>query len=334
MSYEDFLAKLDPKVAKAIKTAQTIEIERFPVASAGLTNALGGGLVEGRLTVLYGANSCGKSTLMLQTIGNLQKQGKVCAWVDTEGSYDPEWAERLGVNNEELIVVFSKTSGGIEKEITPLLKAGIDLLVVDSISDIMPEVFVDKSGELNNQEDRKQIGAHAKALTAFTNGLMYSNHKTSIVFISQVTTKMEQTYVKLVPHGGNKVQHVASQVIRLNSSNTEKQQYTGEEQVGDLLIETSIGRKVEYIVEKNKVSSQGKKGLYDLYYAGDNIGIDYYGEVVDAAETFKLLKKAGAWYTILETGEQFQGRANLIKHLREDEDSFKMLYNGVRKYWK
>lgn len=329
MSFEDFLAKLDPKTAKRLKTAQEVELVKYPLASAGLTHALGGGIAAGRITLLYGPMSTGKSVLMMQTIGQLQKAGKVCAWVDVEGTYEKKFGAKLGINNDELILVQKKSSGSIEKEIMPLIRAGIDFLVIDSISDIMPEVFVDKDGSLMEQENRKQIGAHAKAVTALASGILHENEKTAVVFISQVTTKMEQTYVKLVPHGGNKTLHASTQIIKLTSSNTENQQIKGNTYIGDLIIEAPIGRKVDAYVEKNKLGPQSRKASYDLYYGGEFVGIDYVGEIVDMAETFDLVKKSGAWYTVRETGQQFQGRAKLISALKEDADFLKKLTEGV-----
>lgn len=317
MALEDFLSKLDPKTAKRLKTAQQVELVKFPLASSGLNHALGGGIGAGRITLCYGNTSSGKSVLMMQTIGLLQKQGKVCAWVDVEGTYEKGFGAKLGIDNDELILIQKKSFGGITDEIMPLIRAGIDMIVIDSISDALPEVFVDKDGEAVEFDKMKQLGAHAKSCTMMVNAIHYENDRTAVVLISQTTTKIEQTYVKQVPHGGQKVPFASSQIIKLTSSNTEGQQIMGNSYVGDLVIEAPIGRKVEYYVEKNKLGPQSRKGKYDLYYAGDFVGIDAIGEVVDTAEAFSIVSKKGAWYTVEE--KQYQGRPKVVAALREDE---------------
>ena len=327
MAFEDFMAKLDPKTAKRLKTAQETELIKFPLASSGLTHALGGGIGAGRITLCYGNTSSGKSVLMMQTIGVLQKQGFVCAWVDVEGTYEKGFGAKLGINNDELILIQKKSFGGITDEIMPLIRAGIDFLVIDSISDALPEVFVDKDGEAVEFDKMKQLGAHAKSCTMMVNAIHYENEKTAVVLISQTTTKIEQTYVKQVPHGGQKVPFASSQIIKLTSSNTEGQQIMGNSYIGDLILEAPIGRKVEYYVEKNKLGPQSRKGKYDLYYDGDFVGIDAIGEVVDKAETLGIVTKKGAWYTVEE--KQLQGRPKVISALREDDALLKTLKERV-----
>ncbi|QWT29955.1 RecA-like DNA recombinase [Streptomyces phage TunaTartare] len=327
MAFEDFMARLDPKTAKRLKTAQEIELVKFPLASTGLTTALGGGIGAGRITLVYGNTSSGKSVLMMQTIGLLQKQGKVCAWVDVEGTYEKSFGARLGINNDELILIQKKSFGAITDNIMPLIRGGIDVVVIDSISDALPEVFVDKDGEAVEFEKMKQLGAHAKSCTMMVNAIHYENEKTAVVLISQTTTKIEATYVKQVPHGGQKVPFASSQIIKLTSSNTENQQKKGITYIGDLAIEAPIGRKVEYYVEKNKLGPQSRKGEYDLYYDGDFVGIDAIGETVDAAEKYGIVTKKGAWYTVEEG--QIQGRDNVIAKLREDDVLLKTLKEKV-----
>jgi len=327
VAFEDFMAKLDPKTAKRLKTAQEIELIKFPLASTGLTTALGGGIGAGRITLVYGNTSSGKSVLMMQTVGLLQKMGKVCAWVDVEGTYEKSFGARLGINNDELILIQKKSFGAITDSIMPLIRGGIDLIVVDSISDALPEVFVDKDGEAVEFEKMKQLGAHAKSCTMMVNAIHYENEQTAVVLISQTTTKIEATYVKQVPHGGQKVPFASSQIIKLTSSNTENQQKKGITYIGDIQMETPIGRKVEFYVEKNKLGPQSRKGEYDLFYDGSFVGIDSVGEVLDAAEKYGIVTKKGAWYTVEE--KQYQGRDNVIAMLRENDVLLKSLTEKV-----
>lgn len=319
MNLNEFLAGLDPKTAKRIRTAQETEVERLELASYGITKALGGGIAKGRITLIYGNQSSGKSLLMQESIGKIwQPQGLVCAYADVEAAYDKEWTARLGVDNEELILIQSKSSGRLEAELVPLIKNNIDVVVIDSISDIMPEVFIDKSGEMNGQADRKQIGAHAKAITALINGLLFANENTAIVLLSQTTTKIESTYVKQVPHGGQKALFAASQIVKLTSSNTDAKQIKGEHWVGNMVFEEPIGRKVEGLVEKNKLGRQHTTFEYDMYYGGKSVGIDMIGEVIDEAIKYDIIVKGGAWFKFNEF--KWQGRPMVVSYFKDNPD--------------
>lgn len=323
MSLEDYLAKLDPKTAKRVQTAQAVELIRLKTASFGLNLALGGGIGKGRVALTYGPPSSGKSLLWQQSIANWQKEGLICAWVDVEGTYDKAFAAKIGIDNDKLILIQKKSFGAITDEIMPHIRAGIDVVVIDSVSDALPEVFVDKDGDVVEFEKQKQLGAHAKSCTMMLNAIHYENDSTAVILISQTTTKIESTYVKQVPHGGQKILFGSSQVIKLNSSNTEKQQKMGEIHVGDRIIQIPVARSVEAYVEKNKLGPQSQKAEYDLYYAGDYIGIDYVGEIVDLAIVYDIVTKSGAWFKY--NGEQSQGRDSFIERLRENDVEFKQL---------
>jgi len=331
MSLEELLSRLDPKTASRIQSAQETEIERLPVASYGLTKALGGGIAKGRLTVCYGNESSGKSLLFQQSIAKWQKDGLVCAWVDAEGAYDKAWAGKLGIDNSNLALFHSKSSGRIENEVRPLIEGGLDVLVIDSISDILPETFVDsKSGEMNNQDDRKQLGAHAKAITALTNGLHYVNENTAIIYLSQTTTEITPTFTRQIPHGGKKVRFAASQIIRLSSSGTEGQQIKGKIPVGDLLLEQPIGRHIEAYVEKNKLGRQSGKAEYDIYYAGPLLGIDYVGEVVDEAVKYDIIEKNKAWMKY--EGSSYAGRTGMVNFFKNDAEELSRLEKKIHTF--
>lgn len=328
MGYQDFIARLDPKTAKRIKTAQETEVVRLPLASYGLTKALGGGIAKGRLTTIFGNQSAGKSMLMMQSVAKWQKEGLVCAWVDAEGVWDKEWAARLGINNDELILIQSKHSGRIEKELVPYLMNGIDVVIIDSISDIMPAVFVDKDGVVNDQDDRKQIGAHAKAIKALISGLQYVLEDTALVFLSQTTTAFHTWGVEQVPHGGQKVLFASSQIVRLSSSAADAKQIKGDFYVGDLVMEQPIGRQVKAEVKKNKLGRQGATCEYDIYYAGETVGIDFTGEVVKEAIKYDVLAKGGAWFKW--NGQQWQGETKVTNHFKEHGDDLDRLISEIR----
>lgn len=318
MDFNEFLSNLDPKDAKAVKTASEVRVEKIPLASRRLTNALGGGIAKGKITTIYGNYSAGKTMLTLQSMAKWQELGLICGFIDCEGTLDGAFAERLGVNTNQLVVDGSKSSSKVEKIMNKWMKAGIDVIATDSISDIMPEVFVDeRTGELG--ENRKQIGAHAKAITNLINGIHYVNEKTAVILLSQTTTKMEQTYVKQVPHGGNKVGFGSTTMIRLTSSNTDAKQKKGLVRRGDILEELPIGRTVDAFVEKNKAGPQHRVASYDIYYDGDFIGIDAAGELADMCLDFGIINKGGAWFK-LDESRKWQGRDTLVSAIRNDSD--------------
>jgi RecA/RadA recombinase len=315
-AYEAFLATLDPAVAKTVRTAAETQTVRYPLASEGLTRLLDGGIVAGAVTTCYGNTSAGKSALFMESIGRLwQPQGLVCAYADVEGTYKKEWGARLGIDNESLIYVKSRSSGRLEKEIRPYLEKGVDILVIDSISDLMPEVFFDKAGNLNEQDGRKQTGAHAKAITNLINGIHYINENTAVVLISQTTTFIGQTYVEQVPHGGKKTEFGSSVMIRLTSSNSAKAPIMGTVKRGDRLVEEPVGREVNAYLKKNKTGVPFRECNYNFYYQGDFVGIDRTAELVDYALELGVIE-GSKWFSFGD--QKWQGKANTVAAIKAD----------------
>ena len=163
---EEILASLDPKTRQRIQLATNVSAERQKTPSIGLNMALKGGLGYGRQILIWGNKSAGKSSFCLQMIAQAQKEGKTCAWIDSEHSYDAEWAGKLGVDSSSLIYSQAKTINDMVDIGTQLMDAGVDIIVVDSISALLPAIYFEKdSTELKKLEDTKQIGAEAKDMT-------------------------------------------------------------------------------------------------------------------------------------------------------------------------
>jgi len=327
VSFEDFVSRLNPKVAANLKTARDTKLVKLPLASYRLTNDLGGGIAKGRVTLIYGTTSAGKSLLVQQSIAKWQKMGLSCAYVDVEGTWENSWAERVGIDLDRIALLTGKSSGRIEKEIRPYLEAEVDVLVIDSISDILPEVFVDKSGEMNEQDARKQVGSQAKAITALVNGIHYLNKSTAVILISQTTTHFGQSYVEQIPHGGQKVQFASSQIIRLTTSASPNSQKKGQVFIGDRVLEEPVAREVEYLIKKNKLGAPFKANKYMLYYAGEKIGIDYTAEIIDDAVDLGVVRKSGAWFYYGE--EKWQGRDSMVEFLEGNPDVLKEIENEL-----
>lgn len=328
MSIDDVLNQLPAKLRKAYRTGDDITVERIPLASAGLNRATGGGLGKGKTTLLYGGFSSGKSALSLQTIAKNQRENPefTAAWIDTENSWTTEWAERLGVDTSRVLVIQKSGALAVSDYSVPLIN-NVDLLVIDSISQIIPAAFTTDDGELKGMDDRKAIGAQAKSITNIVNALNYDNSDTAVLLLSQTTTDLSGMYPQQVPMGGKKVMFASSTIIKLTSSNSENKQIKGNVRVGDKIVEKFIGRPVQALVEKNKLGKPFERASYDLYYDGDNVGIDFIGEVVDEAIEKGIIVKAGAW---MKYGDQnIQGRDKVIEMVREDEDMFNELQKLV-----
>jgi recombination protein RecA len=324
---ESVLSQLDPKLRKKITSAAGIEVYKQKTPSIGLNNALKGGLAYGRQVLIWGNKSAGKSSFCLQMIGEAQKEGKICAWIDAEQSFDPEWAKKLGTNPDELIYSQARTVNDMVDVATQLMSAGADIIVVDSISALLPAIYFEKdSSELKQLENTKQIGAEARDMTNAVKMLNYANNQTKqtlLILISQQRNQIGAMYVSHAPTGGHAVKFFSSTIVKLWSSESENQAIKDKIATGDKLIEKKIGRSVTWNVDFNKTGPAFISGQYDFYFDGDNIGVDNIAEVVDVAEQMGKIEKGGAWYTVL--GERFQGRARVIEWLRKNPEKVEEL---------
>lgn len=316
---EEVLARLDPKIRKMVGTADNVEIKKQRTPSLSLNLALKGGLAYGRQVLIWGNKSAGKSSFCLQLIADAQKEGKLCAWIDSEQSYSPEWAEKLGVDSRSLIYSPAKTINQMVDIGTQLIQSGVDLLVVDSISALLPAIYFEKDGsELKQLQDTKQIGAEAKDMTHAVKMLNYVNDKTLLILISQQRNQFGSMHASHIPTGGMAVKFFSSTIIKLWSSEAEASSIKDKIAVGDKLIEQKIGRPVNWTIDYNKTGPQFITGAYDFYFQGSHLGVDWIADLVDTAEMLGVIERGGAWYTVLE--ERIQGRANVIARVREDLD--------------
>ena len=320
---EEVLAQLDPRIRKRLSTGEGIKTELQPTPSYGLNRALNGGLPYGRQILIWGSKSSAKSSLCLQMIGMAQKEGKTCAWIDAEMSYSQEWAEKMGVDPTQLIVSQARTINEMVDVGTALMNAGVDLIVVDSITSLLPAIYFEKgTDELKELENTKQIGAESRDFSNAWKMINYANNKvkpTLFVLISQSRNNINAMYTQQQPTGGQATKFYSSTVIKLFSSESDNQAIKGKIQVGDKLIEEKIGRKVRWELQFSKTSPGFQSGEYDFYFRGDNIGIDSVGDLVDTAEMQGLVSRTGAWYIVSED-KKVQGREAFINYVKENEE--------------
>lgn len=319
MVAEEILAKLDPKTRQRIQLATEVDVQKQPTPSIGLNQALKGGLGYGRQVLVWGNKSAGKSSFCLQMIGMAQKQGKTCAWIDSESSYSADWAAKLGVDSSNVIYSPAKTINDMVDVGTGLMEAEVDIIVVDSISALLPAIYFDKDGdELKQLQDTKQIGAEAKDMTHAVKMLNYANKNTLLVLISQQRNQFGSMHASHIPTGGMAVKFFSSTVIKLWSSEAEANQIKDDIQVGDKFIQQKVGRPVNWIVDYNKLGPPNLSGQYDFYYQGSHVGVDRVAEVLDVSEMMGKVERGGAWYTVL--GERLQGRAKAVQYLRDNPE--------------
>jgi recombination protein RecA len=320
---EEVLAQLDPKLRKRLTTGVGFKTEFQKTPSFGLNRALNGGLPYGRQILIWGSKSSAKSSLCLQMIAQAQEEGKVCAWIDAEMSYSEEWAKKLGVNTDQLIVSQARTINEMVDVGTNLMNAGIDLIVVDSITSLLPAIYFEKGTEdLKELENTKQIGAESRDFSNAWKMLNYANNKvkpTMLVLISQSRNNISAMYTSQQPSGGQATKFYSSTVIKLFSSESDNQAIKGKIAVGDKLIEEKVGRKVRWEVQFSKTSPAFQSGEYDFYFRGPLTGVDSIGDLVDTAEIMGLVERTGAWY-ILPDGSKIQGREAYVNRVREDID--------------
>jgi recombination protein RecA len=325
---EEILAKLDPKTRARVQIATQIDARKQITPSIGLNLALKGGLGHGRQVLIWGNKSAGKSSFCLQMIAEAQKEGKTCAWIDSEASYSAEWAEKLGVNSKELIYSPAKTINDMVDVGTQLMNAGVDIIVVDSISALLPAIYFEKDGEeLKHLQDTKQIGAEAKDMTHAVKMLNYANKDTLLVLISQQRNQFGSMHASHIPTGGMAVKFFSSTIIKLWASEAEANAIKSGIQVGDRILDQKVGRPVNWIIDYNKLGPPNLSGQYDFYYQGDHVGVDTIAEVLDTAEMMGIVQRGGSWYTI--GSERFQGRAKLVDYLRENPDAVEMLEDAI-----
>ena len=333
MTVEDVLAQLNPKLRKNILVGDSVPATEFAATpSYGLNRALGGGLPYGRQVLIWGSKSSAKSSLCLQMIALAQQEGKICAWIDAEMSYDKTWAEKLGVDTSKLIVSQARTINEMVDVGVQLMEAGVDLIVVDSITSLLPAIYFEKdSDELKALENTKQIGAESRDFSNAWKMINYANNKvkpTLFVLISQSRNNINAMYTSQQPTGGQATKFYSSTVIKLFSSESDNQAIKGKIYVGDKAIEEKIGRKVRWELQFSKTSPAFQSGEYDFYFRGDNVGVDSIGDLVDTAELMGIVERTGAWY-VLPDGSKVQGRDGFVNRVREDLDLQDMIKSKI-----
>jgi recombination protein RecA len=289
------------------------DIQVVSTGSLGLDIALGvGGLPRGRVVEIYGPESSGKTTLTLQVIAEMQKLAGVCAFIDAEHALDVQYAQKLGVNLQELLISQPDTGEQALEIVDALVRSGsVDLIVVDSVAALTPKAEIE--GEMGDSLPGLQARLMSQALRKLTATIKKTN--CMVIFINQIRMKIGVMFGSPeTTTGGNALKFYASVRLDIRRTGSIKK---GEEVIGS---ETKVK------VVKNKVSPPFKTAEFDILYGE---GISREGEIVDMGVTAKILEKSGAWYAY--NGDKIgQGKDNAREFLRENPEIAAAIEHKIR----
>ncbi|MDD3803437.1 MAG: recombinase RecA, partial [bacterium] len=282
--------------------------------SIAIDAALGiGGVPRGRIVEIYGAESSGKTTLALQIAAQAQKAGGVAAYIDAEHALDPQYAQKLGVDIDNLYI--SQPDAGEQAlEITEMLvrSGSVDIVVIDSVAALTPKAEIE--GDMGDSHMGLQARLMSQALRKLT--AVINRSKTSVVFINQVRYKIGVMF-------GNPMTTPGGLALKFHSSiRMEVRRVTsiksGEEEIGNI---------IEVKVVKNKVAPPFKRAQVSIYFGE---GVSREGEIVDMATNLNIIEKTGAWYAY-NNSKLGQGRENIRQFLKENKETADEIEGKIRK---
>ena len=289
------------------------DIQVVSTGSLGLDIALGvGGLPRGRVIEIYGPESSGKTTLTLQVIAEMQRLAGTCAFVDAEHALDTAYAQKLGVNLQELLISQPDTGEQALEIVDSLVRSGaVDLVVVDSVAALTPKAEIE--GEMGDSLPGLQARLMSQALRKLTATIKKTN--CTVIFINQIRMKIGVMFGSPeTTTGGNALKFYASVRLDIRRTGTIKK---GEE---------AIGNETKVKVVKNKVAPPFKTAEFDILFGE---GISREGEILDLGVVHRVIEKSGAWYAY--NGEKIgQGRDNAREFLKENPGLRVEIENKVR----
>ncbi len=293
-----------------------VEVEVCPSGSLSLDLALGvGGYPKGRIIEIYGPESSGKTTFALHAIAEIQKRGGRAAFIDAEHALDPVYAERLGVNIDELLLSQPDTGEQALEICDALVRSeAISIIVIDSVAALVPQAEID--GEMGDSHVGLQARLMSQALRKL-NGTI-SKTKTIAIFINQLREKVGVMFgnPETTP-GGRALKFYSSVRLEIRRSEAIK--------VGDAI----IGNKTNIKVVKNKVAPPFKTAIVDIMYGE---GVSHEGEIVDLGVESGVLEKTGAWYSY--NGEKLgQGKENVKLLLKDNSKLAKEIEDKIRSFY-
>jgi recombination protein RecA len=304
---ETALAQIDRQFGKGsvmrLGSDERAPVEVIPTGSIALDVALGiGGLPRGRIVEIYGPESSGKTTLTLHAIANVQRAGGIAAFIDAEHALDPEYARKLGVDIDSLLVSQPDTGEQALEIADMLVRSGsIDLIVIDSVAALVPRAEIE--GEMGDSHVGLQARLMSQALRKLTGGLNSTN--TTMIFINQLREKIGVFFGSPeTTAGGKALKFYASVRLDIRRIETLKD---GTD---------AVGNRTRVKVVKNKMAPPFKQAEFDILYG---TGISREGSLIDFGVEHGIVKKSGAWYTY-DADQLGQGKENSRTYLVENPD--------------
>jgi recombination protein RecA len=313
---EAALAQIDRQFGKGsvmrLGSDERAPVSVIPTGSVALDVALGvGGLPRGRIIEIYGPESSGKTTLTLHAIANAQKMGGIAAFIDAEHALDPDYAAKLGVNIDELLVSQPDTGEQALEIADMLVRSGsVDLVVIDSVAALVPRAEIE--GEMGDAHVGLQARLMSQALRKLTGGLNQTG--TTMIFINQLREKIGVFFGSPeTTAGGKALKFYASVRLDIRRIETLKE---GTD---------AVGNRTRVKVVKNKMAPPFKQAEFDILYG---TGISREGSLIDFGVEHDIVKKSGAWYTY--EGDQLgQGKENARKYLIDNPDIASDIENKI-----
>ena len=285
------------------RNENVVEIETIPTGSLSLDIALGvGGLPKGRIIEIYGPESSGKTTLALHTIGEAQKRGGICGFIDAEHALDPVYARKLGVDLENLLISQPDTGEQALEIADTLVRSGaIDVLVIDSVAALTPRAEIE--GEMGDSLPGMQARLMSQALRKLTASISRSN--TMVIFINQIRMKIGVMFGSPeTTTGGNALKFYASVRLDIRRIGAVKDR------------DEVIGNQTRVKVVKNKLAPPFKEVEFDIMYGS---GVSKTGELVDLGVKAGVVEKSGAWFSY-NSQRLGQGRENAKQFLKDNPE--------------
>ena len=294
----DILKKVEGRFEKGLVTtleAAPIDIKRIPTGSKDLDEKMGGGYPVGRIIEILGGEAVGKTTLVIEGIARWQEQGLICAMVDSEHAFNKEYAKHLGVDTEKLIIAQPGTGEEALNVIEELCRAGVDVVIGDSVATMTPLKEIEGDMEDNN------IGLHARMMSKGLRKVSpaASENNATVIFINQFRTNVGAYGDPNIGTGGKALPYYASVRVKLYASAIKDSKGN------------QVASRVKAKIAKNKTAPPHKTAEYTLVFGE---GIDQYIDLIDAAVNQGLITKGGSWYKYGETslGQGVNGVKNTL----------------------
>ena len=279
--------------------AKHVDVDAIPTGSISLDIALGvGGMPKGRIIEIYGMESSGKSTLALHIIAEAQKKGGMTAFIDAEHALDPEYAKKIGVKINDLLISQPDYGEQALEILESLVRSGVvDLVVIDSVAALTPKA------EIEGEMGQSHMGLQARLMSQALRKLTSIVHKsgTTVIFINQIRMKIGMVF-------GNPEETPGGKALKFYSSIRLELRRSAKIQQGEQI----IGNRIKVKVVKNKVAPPFRQAEFDIFY---NEGISRLGDIINTGVKYDIIKRGGAWYAYndIKLGQGMEASKNYLK---------------------